>query len=257
MGSQRGLNQASLRKRPPGLPYPTDATFRYLWSTADSVPGYFRTEREIYQRAAKRQQLLKMITVDNDGCWIWVGTINTNRGGTPVYRARYREFVKGAWLEPPHSRVGHPFLWLMLEWFPDEVLKLERAREGGARSLRRRTVATCGKILCIRPQCRVSGIRTTNPARGADRWWHPRSFTPDQVRMIRKKAKNGETLRQIADSMGRSYDTVRQVASRKHYRWVEDDPEGPANPTQRPAGALGGQTGTLGPQESVRGAERA
>lgn len=240
--NRRGLGQPT-RQRPPGLPYPDDTTYRHIRTNVDNFPHGFRTEREIYQRRQKRRQFLDLISADEDGCWIWEGTMNSTRG-VPVFWAKYRRFTGSGWIETaPIS--GHPFLWLMLEWFPNEILKLERAGNGTIRGHNRRTVAICGKLRCIRPQCRRSGRRAPVPAPRTGQHGHPggakRTFTPDQVRLIRKRRQNGEKLSEIAADLGRPRETVSAVARGRAYAWVTEAPEGSLEPFTEVHGTMGGR----------------
>ena len=60
-------------------------------------------------------------------------------------------------------------------------------------------------------------------------------LTRDQVREIRALSGSGESERQLADRYGVSEQTVRDVATRRTWGWLLDDPGGPPADTPLPA----------------------
>ena len=51
-----------------------------------------------------------------------------------------------------------------------------------------------------------------------------RKLTPDQVRAIRRRRKNGERLKDLADAFDADLKTIWKIVHRVEYRDIEDGP---------------------------------
>lgn len=226
-------------RRPEGVPYPSDPTFRFMVTNVDNFRHAYRTEREILKRMHQRRRFLNMITVDQDGCWVWLGPRNRANRNLPTFQA--------TWAHGRPQRPGNPFLWLIQEWFPGEMERL--------RGVQYRSEATCGKTSCIRPQCRKAGYNHLLTIPVQDRPMK-RSLTPDLVRWIRAERRQGRSYASLAAELKVDHMTVWRAGQGETYKWVEDEPEGPENPAQRSLETFTGVSGTIGGVTPGNGAER-
>lgn len=192
--------------RPAGVPYPSDPTFRYCVDRVDSFSTRYRTDREIQKRKHQRRQFLDKISVDGDGCWIWLGTVDRSARCRPVFR--------GSWQGQPGTRVVGAFRWLVAEWFPDQLGHLDRWHG--------HTVAKCQKRACVRPQCRSAGYdQRLFPTRPPTRHLH---LSRDTVAYIKRELATKRSVRALAAEVGCTRHAIYDIRKGKFHRDVPAAP---------------------------------
>lgn len=160
---------------------PTDKAYRALVSTCD------RAYDQIGNKF--RHRVLERIEADEDGCWIWRGTVNWvhGRDGTKPYpRFRFPHVGQTGW------RHTTPLLYILEQWAPDQLAQLAKGR----------TYRVCRKTLCVRPQC----VTRKQPYR---------TLPAGEIYRLRMVERLGHQA--IADKLGLTYKQVAEMCRRNDW----------------------------------------
>lgn len=201
-------------RRPAGMPYPQDETYRFMVRNVDNFRTGFSTVSEIVRRRWRRRKFLELITVDGDGCWIWMGSASA--AGTEFYRGRG---VPGSRWKGGKATA---FRYLMEEWFAHLEPTLHPTRADGRPGAKPYTVAQCGKGLCIRPQCRRAYFKGYAYERGPEVRTN-RRFTEEQMCLAKALRAKGKGTNSIARLFGVDGSTMSMALRGKTYGWCECD----------------------------------
>lgn len=236
--SYRGANRGNEVTRPAGTPYPSDPAYRYLVARVDKFPTAYLTTGEIQKLRVRRRRWLEMVTVDEDGCWIWIGPKHS-RSGYPIFSASTRR--------RPVSTAQSAFMWMLEQWIPDQVGNTKIGNRVG-KDLRR-TVARCRKILCVRPSCRQTGFDRQRHRADPRQRRTTRAMTEEQVHEARRRFARGDRPIHIAEDFGVPAQAVRDLKRGTTWKWLE-------TPLSSTEPAVDPQTLTLGRPEPQNGSQR-
>lgn len=140
-------------------------------------------------------RLLEMVRdADTDDCILWRNTINRDGYGLVTTGSRMRlthviacELVHGP--RPPGLEVAH----------------------------------SCNVPACLNPRHLRWDTHVGNMVDMYRNGTHPAKLTEEQVRLARRRVKNGETQAAVAASLGVTPSTISSLVSRRWWAWVEGD----------------------------------
>lgn len=85
-------------------------------------------------------------------------------------------------------------------------------------------VDTCGNRACINPKHLKVGTLREKAIEVSKRGTRPgQKANEDMVRDIRKRAKGGEAIAHIAESVGLSHSAVKAIVHRRTFQWVTEE----------------------------------
>lgn len=201
-GIERYLEGDSLRAASDGEAYSREllrqelvrrGLIRERLQLSNGVPvGRFRTDRDW------EKSIMSRVKKQDDGCWRWTGFINNKGYGMCCFRGR--------------SRAAHRAVYEMLVGPVPDGLDC---------------CHTCDNPKCVNPSHIFIGTRTDNMRDAARKGRTARGeragnsvLTDVLVRDIRRRARGGEDIREIAGAIGVPWKTVWSAASCRTWRHI-------------------------------------